>query len=120
MSQAGADKGPTGSAYAPDHFQYLQAQVGPVGPRGSPGMYHILNTVTYLKENFSLLWHNYFCILGPPGPSGPQGFQGARGETGEPGPLGPQGVAGPRGLPGLPGKDVCIKYNMYVLVQHTN
>lgn len=40
MSQAGADKGPTGSAYAPDQFQYLQAQVGPVGPRGSPGEYY--------------------------------------------------------------------------------
>lgn len=41
LSQAGQDKGPTGGAapfYAgPDAFSYLQAQVGPVGPRGPPG-----------------------------------------------------------------------------------
>lgn len=32
-SQGGGDKGP-----APDPFQYLQAEVGPVGPRGQPGI----------------------------------------------------------------------------------
>lgn len=42
LSQAGQDKGPTGGAAslygAPESFAYLQAQVGPVGPRGPPGM----------------------------------------------------------------------------------
>lgn len=30
-----SDKGPSGPS--PDQFQYLQAQVGPVGARGAPG-----------------------------------------------------------------------------------
>lgn len=40
LSQANQDKGPTGAAaplYGPEAVSYLQTQVGPVGPRGSPG-----------------------------------------------------------------------------------
>lgn len=76
LSQSGADKGPSGGDVP---FQYITAQVGPVGPRGPPG---------------------------PQGLPGPQGFPGIRGEPGEPGPEGPPGQPGPRGTPGLPGKDV--------------
>ena len=32
IEQQGGEKGPS-----PDPFSYMQAQVGPVGPRGSPG-----------------------------------------------------------------------------------
>lgn len=32
-----SDKGPSGPSFIPDQFQYLQAQVGPVGARGAPG-----------------------------------------------------------------------------------
>lgn len=41
LVNAGNDKGPSGvEPYSiPDAFHYLQAQVGPVGPRGMPGMY---------------------------------------------------------------------------------
>lgn len=55
---SGGDKGPSGVPYLPEQYQYLQAQSGPVGPRGHPG---------------------------PVGQPGPQGFPGQRGETGEPG-----------------------------------
>lgn len=43
----------------PEPFQFMQAAVGPIGQRGSPG---------------------------PSGSLGPQGFQGIRGEPGEVGP----------------------------------
>lgn len=41
LSQSTNDKGPTGLGYgvSPDAFQYLHAQVGPVGPRGPPGKF---------------------------------------------------------------------------------
>ncbi|XP_065583765.1 uncharacterized protein LOC136042731 isoform X3 [Artemia franciscana] len=70
----GVEKGP-----APDSFSFVQAQVGPVGPRTSPG---------------------------PQGPPGPQGFQVARGESCDTGTVGPPGPSGARGLPGLPGEDI--------------
>lgn len=38
LANAGNDKGPTGDSYPPEPFHYLQAQVGPVGPRGLPGI----------------------------------------------------------------------------------
>lgn len=40
LSQANQDKGPTGAAASlyPDAFSYIQAQTGPMGPRGPPGM----------------------------------------------------------------------------------
>lgn len=34
---ANTDKGPSGPSFLPDQFQYLQAQVGPVGARGATG-----------------------------------------------------------------------------------
>jgi len=40
LSQANEDKGPIGVAaplYGPEALSYIQAQVGPVGPRGPPG-----------------------------------------------------------------------------------
>lgn len=33
---SGSDKGPSGVSYMPEQYQYLQAQTGPVGPRGPP------------------------------------------------------------------------------------
>lgn len=36
-----SDKGPSGPSFIPDQFQYLQAQVGPVGPRGATGSLNI-------------------------------------------------------------------------------
>ncbi|XP_065583766.1 uncharacterized protein LOC136042731 isoform X4 [Artemia franciscana] len=72
----GVEKGP-----APDSFSFVQAQVGPVGPRTSPG---------------------------PQGPPGPQGFQVARGESCDTGTVGPPGPSGARGLPGLPGEDGAV------------
>lgn len=41
LSEANQDKGPTGAAaslYGPDAYSYIQAQTGPIGPRGPPGM----------------------------------------------------------------------------------
>lgn len=72
---ASNEKGPT---FLPDQYQYLQAQVGPVGARGP---------------------------VGNPGSVGPQGYQGVRGEPGETGPAGQAGQMGSRGLPGTAGKD---------------
>lgn len=41
LSQASDDKGPTGAAASlyggPEAYGYIQAQIGPVGPRGPPG-----------------------------------------------------------------------------------
>lgn len=40
LSEANQDKGPTGAAaplYGPEALSYIQTQVGPIGPRGSPG-----------------------------------------------------------------------------------
>lgn len=42
LSQADQDKGPTGAAaplYGPEAYPYIQAQVGPIGPRGHPGKF---------------------------------------------------------------------------------
>lgn len=42
LSQANEDKGPTDAAaslYGPDALSYIQAQTGPMGPRGPPGMW---------------------------------------------------------------------------------
>lgn len=47
-----SDKGPSGPSFIPDQFQYLQAQVGPVGARGPPGQLQIhLN-----KKNFTFFY----------------------------------------------------------------
>lgn len=45
LSQANQDKGPTGAAaplYGPEAFAYMNAQIGPTGPRGPPGMRQII------------------------------------------------------------------------------
>lgn len=41
---ASGDKGPAtaGLSYLPEQYQYMQAQTGPIGPRGPPGKYFIL------------------------------------------------------------------------------
>ena len=41
QTSQGGEKGPS-----PDPFSYMQAQVGPVGPRGGPG-----NIFTYFRKN---------------------------------------------------------------------
>jgi collagen type II alpha len=38
-SLSGSDKGPSGPSFIPEQFQYMQAQVGPVGARGPSGTF---------------------------------------------------------------------------------
>lgn len=65
LVNAGNDKGPSGvEPYSaiPDAFHYLQAQVGPVGPRGAPGTIqspesqNSLNIIIKLKYEWLKRW----------------------------------------------------------------
>lgn len=58
LTQANQDKGP---AY-PEPFQYLQAQVGPIGARGPPGNIIYLFIIS-LDQNFILFFRNIFNIF---------------------------------------------------------
>lgn len=60
LANANNDKGPGAAGYPPEAFHYLQAQVGPVGPRGPPGISKfILNQVIPASFFFFFLLRSF-------------------------------------------------------------